>query len=99
LVLKSKTGSGHGIPTASQAVRMARYQPEIKPRNPNPPAHRNNVFICSRSASVVAEAMEKSAAAMKPNSMTSPKNVNVKKRLTRRVPIKKTKLASTLITH
>jgi hypothetical protein len=44
----------------------------------------------------VADATEKSAAAIKAKSMTRPKNVAVKKRLTRSVPIKKTKLASTL---
>lgn len=96
MLLKSNTGSGHGIPTASQAVIIARYQPDIKPRKPKPPAHFSNVLMCSTSASVVADATEKSAAAIKAKSMTRPKNVAVKKRLTRSVPIKKTKLASTL---
>ena len=45
---------------------------------------------------LVVDAMEKSAAAIKTKSMTSPKNVRVKKRLTRRVPIRNTMIASTL---
>jgi hypothetical protein len=47
LLLKSKTGSGHGIPTAWQAVRIARYQPDIRPKKPKPPAQRNSVLMCS----------------------------------------------------
>jgi hypothetical protein len=39
----------------------------------------------------------KSAAAMKAKSITSPKKVAVKKALTRRVPIRKTKEARTLV--
>jgi hypothetical protein len=45
---------------------------------------------------VVAEATLKSAAAMNENSMTRPKNVKVKKRLTRRVPMRKTNDAMAL---
>lgn len=84
------------MPTASQAVKIARYHPQTKPMNPKPPAILSNLLMCARSAGVVADATEKSAAAMKENSMTRPKNVSVKKRLTRNVPIKKTKLAITL---
>jgi hypothetical protein len=96
LLLRSSTGSGHGIPTAAHAVMIARYQPLISPRNPKPPAMCSNFAMCSRSASVVADATLKSAAAMKANSITRPKNVNVKNKLTRMVPMRKTKLAITL---
>ena len=97
LLLRPRTGSGHGMPTASQAVRIARYQPHTRPMNPNPPAMCSNLLICSTSASVVACPMRKSAAAMKENSIMRPKNVRVKKILTRKVPIKNTKLAIALI--
>ena len=84
------------MPTDSQAVMMARYQPLIRPRKPNPPAMCNNVAMCSRSASVAAEAIEKSAAAMKAKSITRPKKVRVKNTFTRRVAMRKTKLVITL---
>lgn len=93
LLLRSSTGNGHGIPTASQAVRIARYQPQTNPMNPKPPAIFNSLLICARSAAVVADATEKSAAAMKAKSMMRPKKVRVKNRFTRKVPMKKTKLA------
>jgi hypothetical protein len=48
--------------------------------------------MCARSAAVVADAIEKSAAAMNANSITRPRKVRVKKALTRRVPMRKTKL-------
>jgi hypothetical protein len=93
LLLKSNTGNGHGIPTASQAVRIARYHPEIKPKKPKPPPICSNFAMCSTSASVVADATEKSAAAMKANSMTRPKKVKVKKAFTRMVLMRNIKLA------
>ena len=96
MLLRSNTGSGHGIPTDSHAVRIARYQPQTKPINPNPPAICSSLAMCKRSASVEADATEKSAAAMKANSITRPKNVKQKKRLTRTVAMRKTKLAITL---
>lgn len=52
--------------------------------------------MCSTSPSVVADATEKSAAAMKENSIKRPKKVKVKKRFTRRVAMRKTKLAMAL---
>ena len=51
----------------------------------------------ARSAGVVAVGTAKSAAARKAKSMTRPKNVKVKNRLTRMVPISKTKLVRHLI--
>lgn len=84
------------MPTASQAVKMARYHPQTSPINPKPPAICNNLAICSTSASVVAVPTLKSAAAMKLKSPIRPKNVAVKNRLTRNVPMKKTNEAITL---
>lgn len=96
LLLKSNTGNGHGMPTASHAVKIARYHPLIKPKNPKPPAICSSFSTCRRPASVVALATLKSAAAMNEKSMTRPKKVNVKKRLTLSVPIRNTKDAMAL---
>ena len=54
-------------------------------------------MMWATSAAVVAVGTEKSAAAMKAKSMTRPKNVKVKNRLTRIVPMRKTKLAMHLV--
>lgn len=80
------------MPTAAQAVRIARYHPHITPRKPKPPAMFNNFAMCAASAAVVADGIENSAAAMKANMKTRPKNVREKNALTRKVPIRKTKL-------
>lgn len=53
--------------------------------------------MCSTSASVLACATRKSAAAMKENSIIRPKKVKVKNTLTRKVPKKNTKLAIALL--
>ena len=97
MLLKSNTGSGHGIPTVSHTVIIARYQPQTTPTKPNPPAMCSNLPICSMSASVVAWGIEKSAAAMKEKSMTRPKKSKVNKAFTRMVPIRKIQVTSTLL--
>lgn len=97
LLLRSNTGNGHGIPTAAQPVRIAKYHPDTNPIMPNPPPILKSINMCSRSASVVADAIEKSAAAMKEKSITSPKKVRVKSRFTRIVQIRKTKETRVLL--
>lgn len=72
------------------------HQPHTSPIMPKLPPIFNSNRICSKSAAVVAVATAKSAAAMNANSITKPKNVKVKRKLTLKVQIRKTKLASTL---
>lgn len=82
--------------TESCKREMKTYQPHTAPIMPNPPANLNKCRMCSWSASVVAVATAKSAAAMNANSMTRPKKVSVKRALTRKVQIRKTKLTMVL---
>ena len=96
LLLKSNTGRKLGIPTASQAVTRARYQPQITPSMPNPPPILNSIAMCSRSASVAACGTLKSAAAMNEKRKTSPTKTRTKRTLTRRVPTRSTKLTIAL---
>jgi len=70
---RSNTGRGHGIWTVSQTSRMARYQPQIRPMKPKPPATFSNINMWARSASEAAVGTAASAAAIKANKKTRPK--------------------------
>jgi len=79
------------MPTASHAVKMARYHPQNRPRKPKLPAIWYNVLMYSKSVCDVAEGILNLAAAVKACMKIRPTNVTAKKAFTRIDPMKKTK--------
>jgi len=96
LLLRSKEGSGKGMPVDAHANSIARYQPMMDVTRPKPPAILIRYTTCSASAAVAACGRAKSAAARKEKRKIRQKSASAKGTFERMPAMKKTKLMRVL---